>query len=189
MTADAVILDPEDRPAVVESADPERVAIRLPDGTAVHLAPQLVTRLDDGSYRSDVAFDTLATGRESLAEVEERVDVRVQSREVGRVRARTVTESRGVPVEADGWRETVEVERVPIGRPADRVETARTEGAVTIIPVYEEVLVVHKQLVLREEVRLVTRREPVSGPERVTLRRQRVDVERLPPLDPGDGTA
>lgn len=189
MTVNTVILDPDDRPAVIESADADRVAVRLPDGTSVHLDANLVTQLDDGSYRSDVAFDTLATGRQSLAEVEERIDVRVEGRETGRVRARTVTESREVPVDADGWRQTVEVERVPIGKPADRVEAPRVEGDVTIVPVYEEVLVVHKQLVLREEVHLVTRREPISGPEHVTLRRQRVEVERLPPQDIDDGTA
>ncbi len=189
MTADAVILDPDDRPAVVESVNPERVEVRLPNGTSVRLDPRLVTRLDDGSYRSDVPFDTFAADRQSLAEVEERLDVRVESRETGRVRARTVTEAREVPVDADGWRETVEVERVPVDRPVDQAEGSRVEGDVTIVPVYEEVLVVHKQLVLREEVRLVTRRERVSGPESVTLRRQRVDVERLPPSGIDDGSA
>ncbi len=56
----------------------------------------------------------------------------------------------------------------------------------TVVPVYEEVLVVQKKLVLREEVRLTTRREPLPGPERVTLRRQQVEVERLPPPAAGD---
>jgi stress response protein YsnF len=67
----------------------------------------------------------------------------------------------------------------------DAVEPPREEDGVTVIPVYEEVLVVEKRLVLREEVRLTTRREPVPGPDRVTLRRQRVEVDRHPPSDAG----
>ena len=103
------------------------------------------------------------------------------------MRARTVTETEDAAVDADGWRQTVEVERVPVNRPVDAVQDVRVEGDVTVIPVYEEVLVLQKQLVLREEVRLTTRRDRVAGPERVTLRRQRVEIERLPPSDPDDG--
>jgi stress response protein YsnF len=52
---------------------------------------------------------------------------------------------------------------------------------VTIIPVLEEVLVVEKRLVLKEEVhiRSTTSGEDVEVP--VTLRRQRAVVERVGP--------
>ena len=183
---DSVIHDLDGTPAVVETADAQRVVVRLPNGTAVHLPPGLVTRLDDGSYRSDVSFASLGAQRQTLTEVEERIDVHTVVKETGRVQARTVTEIEEVAVDADGWRQTVEVERVPINRPVDAVQDVRVEGDVTVVPVYEEVLVVHKQLVLREEVRLTTRRDRVAGPERVTLRRQRVEVERLT-SDPDDG--
>ena len=183
---EAVIHDPDGAPAVVESADAQRVVVRLPNGTVVHLPAGLVGRLDDGTYRSEVSFGDLDAGRETLLEVEERIDVRTVTKETGGVRARTVTETEDVAVDADGWRQTVEVERVPVNRPVDAVQDVRVEGDVTVVPVYEEVLVVTKQLVLREEVRLVTRRDRVPGPDTVTLRRQRVEVERLPP-DPDDG--
>ena len=183
---ETVIHDSDGAPAVVEAADAQRVVVRLPNGTVVHLPAGLVARLDDGTYRSEVSFDALGTERDTLLEVEERVDVRSVSHETGRVQARTVTETEDAAVDADGWRQSVEVERVPVNRPVDAVQDVRVEGDVTIVPVYEEVLVVRKQLVLREEVHLVTRRDRVPGPERVTLRRQRVEVERLPP-DPDDG--
>src|SRR5215213_7562942 len=50
--------------------------------------------------------------------------------------------------------ETVEVERIPVNRVVDVVPQLRTEGDVTIVPVFEERLVVEKQLFLVEEVRI-----------------------------------
>ena len=178
---DAPILDRDGRPGAVEGLDDETVRVRLPDGSALSLARALVTRSDDGRYRADVVFADLGT--HVLREVEERLSVRTEVHETARVVARTITDTTEVPVDAAGWRETVDVERVPIGRVVEAAEPPREEGDVTIIPVYEEVLVVHKQLVLREEVRLTRRREPVPGPPSVAVRRQRVEVERLPPRD------
>jgi stress response protein YsnF len=55
----------------------------------------------------------------------------------------------------------------------------RTEGDVVIVPVLEEVLVVEKRLVLKEElhIRRDATRENVEVP--VTLRKQRAVIERL----------
>ena len=178
--------DPAGRAALVESDDGAGVSLRLSDGTRVVLPQSAVERLPDGSYLAAVSFDDLAGGRHVFHDVEERLAVRTVEREHARVVVRTVTDTREQPVDADGWRETVEVERVPIGREVDRVEDVRTDGDVVVIPVYEEVLVVRKQLVLREEVRLTTRREPVPGPATVALRHQRVEVERRPAPAPGD---
>jgi stress response protein YsnF len=54
----------------------------------------------------------------------------------------------------------------------------RTEGETTIIPVVEEVLVVEKRLVLKEEIhiRRLISKDDVEVP--VTVRRQRAVVER-----------
>lgn len=75
--------------------------------------------------------------------------------------------------------ETVEVERIPVNRVVDVVPQLRTEGDVTIVPVFEERLVVEKQLFLVEEVRIrrTTSVESVEVP--VTLRKELVTVERL----------
>ncbi|KHJ55114.1 hypothetical protein LA66_00010 [Aureimonas altamirensis] len=72
----------------------------------------------------------------------------------------------------------VEVVRVPIGREIDEAPQVRTEGETTIVPVLEEVLVVHKRLILKEELH-ITRRvttEQVDVP--VPLRKQTVTVTR-----------
>ncbi|TNC50202.1 DUF2382 domain-containing protein, partial [Rubellimicrobium rubrum] len=78
---------------------------------------------------------------------------------------------------------TVEVERVPVGRFVEAAEAPRTEGDLTILPVYEERLVVEKRLFLLEEVhvRRQARSHEVEMP--VEVRRQVAEVERLAPLD------
>jgi stress response protein YsnF len=77
-------------------------------------------------------------------------------------------------------RETVDVERVTINRVIDAPVEIRHEGDTVIVPVMEEVLVVEKRLVLREEVRLTTRRTEHRQPQTVDLRYEQVSVERLP---------
>ncbi|MCU0893405.1 MAG: YsnF/AvaK domain-containing protein [Rhodospirillales bacterium] len=56
----------------------------------------------------------------------------------------------------------------------------RQEGDTTIIPVFEEVVVVEKRLKLVEEVRLTKRQTIRHEPQTITLRRQEAVVERLP---------
>ena len=181
-----VIHDQAGRPGVVESEADGRVRVRLPQGGVIDLPDSLVSADLEGGAVAAVSFDDLDPGSfDVLQEVEESVKVSVRTLERGRVVARTVTDSREEPVHASGWRETVEVERVPVGRVVDDIEDVRVEDGVTVVPVYEEVLVVQKQLVLREELHLISRREEVPGPSSVTLRRQRVEVERLPPSDAG----
>lgn len=73
----------------------------------------------------------------------------------------------------------VEVTRVPVGREVDSVPAVRTEGDVTILPIFEEVMVVEKRLVLKEElhIRRLVSHETVEVP--VTLRKQRGVIERV----------
>lgn len=187
MTEHAVILDRAGRPGAVEDESGGRVRVRLPSGAVVDLPEALVLR-DGASLTADLVFADLGTdGPVVLAEAEEHVHARTKTRETGRVRARVVTETRDEPIDATGWRETVDVERVPVGRVVDAPQGVRDEDGVVVIPVYEEVLVVERRLVLREEVRLTTRREPVPGPASVPLRRQHVEIDRLPPDDAGGG--
>jgi stress response protein YsnF len=77
--------------------------------------------------------------------------------------------------------EHVETERVPIGRVLQEPVGIRQEGDVTIVPVIEERLVIRKELVLVEEIRLTRRREVHEAHEQVKLRRESVVVERLDP--------
>lgn len=122
--------------------------------------------------------------------VEEALRVGKRRVETGRVRVSVRTDVAEEVVRETLRSERAEVERVPIDReladgepaPAMRQEP---DGTV-VLPVLEEVLVVERRLVLREEIRmrLVAAEEAVEQP--VAVRRQRASVERLPPLAPGD---
>jgi len=111
----------------------------------------------------------------SIAEEE----LRVEKRQVatGKVTVRTTTEISEEVARASLEGETVEVTRVPVNREIDVAPSIRTQGDVTIIPVIEEVAVVEKRLVLKEEIHLrrTVTREDVAVP--VKLRKQRATVE------------
>jgi uncharacterized protein (TIGR02271 family) len=86
------------------------------------------------------------------------------------------TERIDVPVAKD----ELVIERVAIGRLIEGDTPAlRHEGDIMIIPVFEEVLVVEKRLMLREEVRITRRRSEVRESQEVVLRNEAVSVERL----------
>jgi stress response protein YsnF len=108
-------------------------------------------------------------------------DLRVSKRQAvtGRVRVRTVVDTVEEVARETLHSETVEVTRVPIDREVTEAPAVRTEGDVTIVPVLEEVLVVEKRLVLKEELHLRRKVETETFEAPVTLRKQRVEVERL----------
>ena len=116
--------------------------------------------------------------------VEETARIEKQAVETGRVRVRTETEVLDQVLRESLRSDTVGVTRVPVNRTLADGEVppaVREEDGVTIIPVLEEILVVEKRLVLKEElhIRRSSADEDVEVP--VTLRRQRAVVERVSP--------
>src|SRR5215208_2681897 len=96
-----------------------------------------------------------------LSLVEEGLRVTTREDAPVRVRVRTVTETFDEFVRQELLGQRVEVERVHLGRMVDHGAPApqvRIEDNVTILPILEEVLVVEKRLVLKEELR-ITRHE------------------------------
>ena len=106
----------------------------------------------------------------------------VEKREVatGRVRVSTAVETFEQIARAELTSETVEVFRIPVGKPVNgALPQVRQEGDLTIVPIFEEVLVVEKRLMLKEELHLRKRvsAEVVETP--VTLRAQTATVEHV----------
>jgi uncharacterized protein (TIGR02271 family) len=133
-----------------------------------------------------VLDDALRSGARTVSEeiiplVEETATVGKRQVVTGRVRVQTVTDTIDELAHADVKRETVEVTRIPVDKIVETAPDIRTEGEVTIVPVLEEVLVVEKRLVLKEELHIRRRvaAETVEVP--VTLRKQRAIVERIAP--------
>lgn len=182
--SDLHVTDPEGRQAMLEDRASGRSILRLEDGQRIDLPADLLTTEPDGSLRSSVPFDRLIAedgGAEGdvFLEVEERLHVGKKETETGRVRITRRVETREEVIDEPGWRERVDVERVPVGEYVDEVVPIREEGDVTVVPVYEEVLVVERRLRLKEEVHLRKTREETSEPQRHTVRRTIIDIERM----------
>src|SRR5580704_591261 len=97
-----------------------------------------------------------------------------------RVQVSRVTHSHEQLVDELLGREQVEVERVAIDKPIDRMPSVREEGDCLIFPVVEEVLKIERVLMLKEEVRIRRVKGTERYQERVTLRKQEAVVNRLP---------
>jgi uncharacterized protein (TIGR02271 family) len=123
--------------------------------------------------------DTGELGSMVIPLVEETARIGKSQVTSGKIVVKTVVETEERMLREALSLEKVDVERVPIDRVVDVAPQTRTEGDVTIVPVVEERLVVEKQLVLVEEVRIrrLTAVETVELP--VQLRRERAVVERL----------
>ncbi len=147
---------------------------------------------------SACAATDLHTNREEavIPVLEERLDVGTRRVETGGgVRVRKTVEEREASVDEPLTKEEVEVERVAVDRPVDGPVAVRYEGDTMIVPILEEVLVVEKRLVLKEEIRITRRRRELHAPQRVTLRREHATVERIGdpeprtvPADAGSGS-
>ena len=112
--------------------------------------------------------------------VEERLEVSRERVETGRVRISKSVETREVVVDDPLKRETVRVEHVPINQVVTGdVPQVREEGDVTVIPILEERVVTRTELVLVEEVRIHRDHSQYRDPQRVTLRKEVVAVERF----------
>jgi uncharacterized protein (TIGR02271 family) len=127
-----------------------------------------------------------------LPVTEEQLDVGRRTVETGAVRVRKRVQEVTGQVTEPLISEFVETQRVPVGRVLQEPVGIRQEGEVTIVPVVEERLVLRKELVLVEEIRLTRRREEHNATEQVTLRRESVVIERFDPetqqwLSQGEG--
>jgi len=131
----------------------------------------------------------LTSGAQPLSEeviplIEETATVDTRQVITGRVRVQTITDTIEELAHAEVLQETVEVTRVPINKVVETAPEIRTDGDVTIVPVLEEVLVVEKRLLLKEEVHIRRRIATEAVEVQVTLRKQRAIVEREAPDDP-----
>ena len=111
----------------------------------------------------------------------EELTVAKENRETGRVRISTHTHEREALIDEDLARERVEIETIPIGRRINTVPAVRQEADTTIIPVVEERLVVERQVVLKEEIRVRRVRTTERHQEKVALRYQEAVITRYRP--------
>jgi uncharacterized protein (TIGR02271 family) len=113
--------------------------------------------------------------------IEETLDVQKLQVETGGVRIIKVVHEREEVVNVPRVREEVTVERVTLNRLVDTPVSMRQEGDTLIIPLLEEVIVMEKRLMVKEELRITKHRIEEQASQQVTLRREEVVVERLDP--------
>jgi uncharacterized protein (TIGR02271 family) len=166
----------------------DEVSLRLADGSRVVVSSHALVAQPDGSYTLALGPDDLTRvdpgpepSRENIAKfpvVEESARIEKRTHETGRVvvhvEPHDVVQSVDVPL----VEERVDVRRVPVNRFVDGPVPTRQEGDTTVVPVMEEVLVVEKRLMLREEVHVTRRRVTSHERQDVTLRREEVRVLR-----------
>ena len=95
------------------------------------------------------------------------------------MRVSTVTREHEHRIDEDLTHTRVEIQRVPIGRPIDTAPPVREEGDTTILSVVEEVIVIRRQLVLKEEVRIRRVQVAERYQDNVTVRQQDISVTRI----------
>ncbi len=173
-----------------------RTLVRLEDGRRLLVPQEMLQVQADGSYFLSLDLSEEETQRwleaaQGQAEIlvipvaREELQVRKRQESTGGVRVSKQVHAREEQVDAGGYHDEVEVERVTVNRPLDEPLRPYSEGDTLVIPLMEEVLVVEKRLVLREEVRITRRRTPTGGPVTVTLRSEEATIEPIPPGQEG----
>ena len=160
---------------------PNMTRVRVGEGVYVVLPAEMLQRQADGSLRIPLTASELAAaaGAEQVVPVvEEKISVSKRERETGRVVVHVTPHLRDETVDMPLAEEHVSVERVPVNEFVTAPVSVRQEGDVTVVPVVEEVLVVEKRLMLREEVRITRRRQTRRHVEHVTLRTEEARVLR-----------
>ena len=191
-----ILTDLEGRNVKAEllSQEGEQQLLRLEDGQTLSLPKDALVKQHSGDYYlllklSELEASAGGAATSETAETEETIIPLAEERIVvskRRVDGATVRVTKQVHEEEQTvdemlLSEKVEVERVRIDKVVEAPEPIRYEDAVTIIPLYEEVLVIEKRLMLTEEVRVSKRRSEKREPKSVTVRRESASVERIEP--------
>lgn len=166
----------------------QHVLIEWQDGQCTLVPQELLVAQGDGSYflplsSRDLAKFVASSGTEGeeivVPVIAEELLVEKRMVERGGVRIRKLVEQHEELVDEELLREEVEVERVPINQTVETPPEVRYEGDTMIIPLLEEVLVVQKRLIVREELRVTRRKTIFHNPQTITVRREQIEIERL----------
>ena len=121
--------------------------------------------------------DTLASNAERVLPVlNEQLEINKVAEVTGAVRVRKLVYDEPCTVDIPLIREEVVVTRVPVNKVVDAKFPSRQDGDTLVIPIFKEMLI--RQLVLVEEVHVITRHSPENVTQQVTLKREEAVVER-----------
>lgn len=156
--------------------NPDDVAIAWDDGREMSVPARSLRRGPNGAWHVE---HVQAQQQEVIPVLKEELNVGTRKRTTGTVRVgKTITEH-DETVSMPLTRERAQVRRVIIDRPIDQVPPIRREGDTIIFPVVEEVAVVEKRLMLKEELHISRHRTTEQHDQTVTLREEHPAVERI----------
>lgn len=178
------LIDADGVSAKIEALDPEHATVKLNDGRLVAVPRTALSRQTDQSFRVSFSLTRfLSDGVMVIPVVEEQVEVEKRTTE-HTVRINKSVNTRDATVDEELLREQVEIERIPVNRYVDAAPQIREENGVTVIPLVEEVLVVEKRLLLREEIHVTRRQSAEKFHEVYTLHSEEVHIERDGDINP-----
>jgi uncharacterized protein (TIGR02271 family) len=159
----------------------DRVLVQLDSGDEVSVPASALYRDADSSWTAKDSSPVPSADRagEVIPVVAEELHVDKRTRVTGTVRVSKDVSERQESVSMPVARERADIRRIIIDQPIDAVPAIRREGDTIIFPVVEEVPVVRKQLVLKEEVHITRHRTTERREETYTLRQERPVVQRL----------
>jgi uncharacterized protein (TIGR02271 family) len=175
------------------SSSAEQAVVQIDSGQQLLVPTDLLVQQSDGSYELPLRLAELEhysnehhvhQGEPMVVPVlVEELEVQKRLVETGKVRITKEVQERETLVDEPLFHDKVAITRVPIQRVVDGPVPVREENGTTIISIVEEVLVVEKRLMLQEEIHIRKQRIETHQPQRITLRREAVRVERIPNAD------
>ncbi len=120
------------------------------------------------------------TGEKIIPIAEEQLRIEKQVIDTGKVKITKSIKTENVKVELPFAQEEIDIERIAKNQYVEAPPSVRYEGDTTIIPVFKEVVVVEKKLLLTEEIRVTKKRKEGKTQQLVSLRKQVINVEHIP---------
>lgn len=166
----------------------DQVVVRFENGQQITVPADKLIQRQDGSF-----FLPFSVGQPERRQAEggrdeetlvvpvvaERLEVQKRVVEREGVRIRKIVREHEEVVDEPLMHEEVQVKRVPINRVVDGPVPVRHVGNTMIVSLLEEVLVVEKRLMLKEELHITKEEVETYKPQRVTLRSEEATVERV----------
>ena len=127
-----------------------------------------------------MAVETPRDDQQVLELVAERATISKRAVQTGLVRVSTHVEEHQELIREALRRDEVVVQRVAIDQIVETPPVVRQEGDTMIYPIVEEVLVVKKRLLLKEELHVIRTSRLETVEQDVTLRAMHADAQRTP---------
>jgi len=151
----------------------------------IRIPLHLLSQQPNGVYRLPFSVDVSPEKNDHQIAIPVRQEeLHIEKRQVETGQAvlvqKTVSEREQV-VDEPVMHADMEIERVAVGNIVDQsaLPSTRYEGDTLVIPVLEEVVIVQRQTLLKEEIRITRHRREVHLPQTFVLRSEHITVQRI----------